>query len=696
MSLMKFVPARLMMKKILLALVALVFCLSLFAESERELLKKLPPQHRTWLTEEVVYIITPAEKEVFLQLGSDRERDTFISAFWKQRNPNPNLPENEYKKEHYRRIAYANNWFGKDSPGAGWRTEMGRTYITLGEPHQIERFENVNEIYPTIIWFYQGMATLGLPDSFSVVFFKQSGLGEYELYSPIKFGPQALLRDYAGDPNSYTDAYNQLIDIEPHVAAVSLSLISNEPVSNTPSLASDLLIREKIPQTPQRKVNNVYARNFLKYRGQVEVDYADNYIESSSQLTVARDRSGHYFIHYLIEPRRLSMEEYQGKFYTTIEISGNISDASGRMIAQLSRKVPIELSASQMSAIKDKLFSFQDMMPVIPGNWHITVFMKNLTTKEFTTMEKDFVIPAREKLEMSMLLLANRKADVTRIAAYKPFRFGNTHLLPSPRNDFIADDELTVFFQLHGLTPDLEKNGSVELSLFRREEKVLDKTLALAGLRSLPDVIETLPLKGYGAAYYTIKARLLDGGRKELLSESGDFFITPQPSLPRPWVVSVPTSADDFSSFLNELGRQHAQNRDLERAFPLLEQAYLKAPDNTRFGLDYCQLLLQKKEYAKAKAVALPQVEVKKRAEFALPLAQAHQALGEYAEAISQYADAITHFGANTNVFNQIGECFLKLGDSAEALKAWEKSLGLDPKQPRIREKVDALTKSGK
>jgi len=221
---------------------------------------------------------------VFLQLESDRERDTFISAFWKQRNPNPNLPENEFKKEHYRRIAYANNWFGKDSPAPGWRTDMGRIYITLGEPKSIERFENVNEIYPVIIWFYQGMAALGLPESFSVVFFKKDGFGEYELYSPIKFGPQALMRNYEGDPTKYTDAYNALLEIEPHVAIVSLSLISNEPISNTPSLASDLLIREKIPQAPQRKINNIYAKNFLKFKGQVEVDYADNYMESSSQL----------------------------------------------------------------------------------------------------------------------------------------------------------------------------------------------------------------------------------------------------------------------------------------------------------------------------------------------------------------------------------------------------------------------------
>jgi GWxTD domain-containing protein len=684
------------MKKMLLLFGVLVFCFSLPAVSEKELIKKLPPQHRIWLTEEVVYIITPSEKDVFLQLESDRERDTFISAFWKQRNPNPNLPENEFKKEHYRRIAYANNWFGKDSPAPGWRTDMGRIYITLGEPKSIERFENVTELYPVIIWFYQGMAELGLPESFSVVFFKQEGFGEYELYSPIKFGPQALMRNYAGDPSAYTDAYNSLIDIEPHVAMVSLSLITNEPISNTPSLASDLLIREKIPQTPQRKINNIYAKNFLKFKGQVEVDYADNYIESSSQLNVCRDRSGYYFIHYLIEPKRLSLEEYQGKCYTTIEISGNISDRSGKIISQLSRKIPIELSESQMSKVKDKLFSFQDMIPVIAGSYRITVFLKNLTTKEFTTMEKDFVIPAEEKLGMSQLLLANRKTDASAGAEFKPFLFNGSHLLPSPRNDFLVSDDLVIFFQLYGLNKDLMANGSLEFSIFRREEKIFSNERSLRDCASLPDVIEVLPLQGYPPAYYNIKVALLDSGKKEILSGNGDFYITPQPSLPRPWVLSVPTAAGDFSVFLNEMGRQYIQKGDLGQAQALLEAAYLKNPGNTRFGIDYCQILLQKKEYAKAKAIALPMVKEKARFEFTLPLGQACQGLGEFDEAIGQYAEYITRFGANINVFNQIGECYFQLGNTGEALKAWEKSLSLNPKQPLIKEKVDGLKKTSK
>jgi GWxTD domain-containing protein len=684
------------MKKMSVAFVVLALCFLVNAGSEKELIKKLPAKYRIWLTDEVVYIITSVEKDVFLQLESDRERDTFISAFWKQRNPNPNLPENEFKKEHYRRLAYANNWFGKDSPAPGWRTDMGRIYITLGEPHTIERYENENELYPTVVWFYQGMASKGLPDAFSVVFFKKDGLGEYELYSPIRFGPQALMRNYEGDSTSYQAAYYALREIEPQLAAVSLSLISGEPVGGTPSLASDLLIREKIPQTPQRTIKNIYANNFLKYKGQVEVDYADNFIESSSQLNVVRDPAGHYFIHYLIEPKRLSFEKYNEKYYTTIEISGNISDSAGKMLTQISRRVPLELTEDQMRKVKDKLFSFQDMIPVIAGSYHIVIFLKNLTTKEFTSMEKGFFIPAEEKLGISPLLLANRKVDAAGNAAIKPFLFSGSHLLPSPRNDFLAADDLVVFFQLHGLGADLQKNGSLEFSLFRSEEKVLSKTRALSECGSLPNVIETFPLQGYSPAYYNIKVTLLDTAKKEIGTESADFFITPQASLPRPWVVSIPTAAGDYSVFLNELGRQYVQVRDLERAQTLLESAYLKNPGHTSFGIDYCQLLLQKSEYAKTKAIALPMVKEKSRFEYEMSLAQACQGLAEFNDAIGYYADYITRFGANINIFNQIGECYFQLGNSGEALKAWGKSLSLNPKQPRIMEKVAGLKSESK
>src|SRR5690349_577198 len=102
--------------------------------------KNLPPTYRKWLTEEVPYIITDEEKEAFLNISSDEAREKFIDHFWAIRNPTPGAPINSYKEEIYRRIAYANQWYGHSKGDEGWRTDRGRVYITLGAPQQVGRY----------------------------------------------------------------------------------------------------------------------------------------------------------------------------------------------------------------------------------------------------------------------------------------------------------------------------------------------------------------------------------------------------------------------------------------------------------------------------------------------------------------------------------------------------------------------------
>src|SRR4030065_2241488 len=89
------------------------------------------PKQASWLAEEVVYIATEKEKSAFRRLETDRERDLFIEAFWKQRDPVPETPENEFREEHYRRIRYANANFGKGTSRPGWKTDRGRIHIIL-------------------------------------------------------------------------------------------------------------------------------------------------------------------------------------------------------------------------------------------------------------------------------------------------------------------------------------------------------------------------------------------------------------------------------------------------------------------------------------------------------------------------------------------------------------------------------------
>ncbi|MBL8230247.1 MAG: GWxTD domain-containing protein [Bryobacterales bacterium] len=103
---------------------------------------EIPQPYLKWLTEDVVYIIDKAEEAVYRKLTTNEEREMFIVQFWSRRDRTPGTPsENEFKEEHYRRIAYANQRFGSrgGEAVAGWKTDRGRVYIRLGPPDEIER-----------------------------------------------------------------------------------------------------------------------------------------------------------------------------------------------------------------------------------------------------------------------------------------------------------------------------------------------------------------------------------------------------------------------------------------------------------------------------------------------------------------------------------------------------------------------------
>jgi len=105
------------------------------AEDSR-LTAELETPYKKWLNQDVVYIISDEERKAFGRLTTDAERDQFIEQFWLRRDPTPNTPENEYREEHYRRIAYATESFSSGVPG--WKTDRGMIYIKYGPPDERE------------------------------------------------------------------------------------------------------------------------------------------------------------------------------------------------------------------------------------------------------------------------------------------------------------------------------------------------------------------------------------------------------------------------------------------------------------------------------------------------------------------------------------------------------------------------------
>jgi GWxTD domain-containing protein len=156
----------------------------------RKLEKELATPYKKWLEEEVPYIISDEERSAFLQLQTNEEREQFIEAFWQRRDPTPDTVENEFKEEHYRRIAYTNERFSSGIPG--WRTDRGRIYIIWGPPDSIESHSQGSQynrpmsegggqtsVYGFDDWNYHYMEGIG--QNITIEFVDPTGTGEYHI-----------------------------------------------------------------------------------------------------------------------------------------------------------------------------------------------------------------------------------------------------------------------------------------------------------------------------------------------------------------------------------------------------------------------------------------------------------------------------------------------------------------------------------
>lgn len=140
----------------------------------------LPNKYQRWLDEDVRWIITPEERAAFLRLSKDEDRDRFVEAFWLRRDPTPGTVENEFKEEHYRRIAYANVHFAHEIPG--WKTDRGRIYIVYGPPGQIKTESargSDNSVKPAEVWRYH--VIMGYGKDIDLKFVDICGCGDYRL-----------------------------------------------------------------------------------------------------------------------------------------------------------------------------------------------------------------------------------------------------------------------------------------------------------------------------------------------------------------------------------------------------------------------------------------------------------------------------------------------------------------------------------
>ena len=433
--------------------------------------KELPPRYRHWLNEEVNYIIDSNERREFLSLTTDVQRDSFIDAFWRIRNPDPSSAVNPYKEEHYKRLAYANERYGTIGRDDGWRTDRGRIYIILGPPKQVATYLSARNVRPMEIWFYQS-PSLALSPYFSLIFYKRSNGEDFSLYSPLSDGPVRLVTglEAMNDQKRSLDILRKSLGDE--VATTAVSLLPGEPVdlsgdTYAPGMSSDLLLSEiaGLPDNPvtQEKLN----RN--RTREHVTMSLLIGGQDATISYAVFRDAQGratlNYLMHSMLPDPRIVGKRADGTLHYDLALRTSVMTAENKPVYDQEDLLTGNLTEDQAEIAKKKTFGAEARVPLAPGSYTIVATLTNNLNQIATRQQVSVTVPefGSGKLAFSAPLAYASPAAVKDPSGQLPFSIAGLRFTPrGAQNVSIRQGErLPLVFQLW-LPPDADVPSAPE------------------------------------------------------------------------------------------------------------------------------------------------------------------------------------------------------------------------------------------
>jgi len=680
---------------------ALLAAVSL-ASAQKIAEKDLPAKYQDWL-HLVGYHIQPVEKDVFLQLRNDRDRDAFVETFWKQRDPTPGTPENEYQDELVKRFKYVNEFFGRGTTRPGWQTDMGRYHMILGPPQSIERFDATLGLVPAQAWSYYGDPRKELPPQFVLVFFQRGGVGEYKLYDPVSDGPSRLLQHQRdiGDPFDYEALYEKVYDISPTLAEYSLTRIPGDyGMAFGPSPRNALLLASII-ESPKKDVNPSYASHFLNLLGVVSTEYLTNYVECTASTALIRDpATGLRFLNFSMVPAAVNVDAYVPKdqFYCNFRVDVSLRVGES-IIFQYGREFPLYFPQSDWDRVRASGLAIEESFPVLEGKYRLNVLLTNTVGKQFSVLEQDIEVPADPPGPWINGPFLGYKFETYPRDVHIPFKVNDRKLVTDPKMTFARTDTIAVLFDLVNMTEDLFRGGSARISVRGLREAApvrKDYTIRLdaspfAKILSFP---QTIPAADLDPDYYDIVVELVGADGRTIDTKKGSFVVSPSPAVGHPIANAKGVSLANQFLYRYMLAQQAEKTGRPDAARALYEQAYQINPDYKEGLIMYAGFLNKVGDFGAALEV-VRKLETDEQRKFTYHVLRGQALMGQekYEEAVNEFVSANKLYNSDIAVLNGLGRCYFRLGRKAEALEALKASLSLDPKQDAVKKLIDEIQK---
>ncbi len=515
-------------------------------KQQKDLKQELKGPYKKWLDVDVRWIITDQEEKAFKSLSNDEEREAFIENFWQRRNPNPESPENEFREEHYRRFAYANEHFAAGKPG--WKTDRGHMYIAYGKPDSIDSHPSggsyqrpmeegggETSTFPFETWHYRYIEGIG--DNIDIEFVDTCQCGDYHM-TIDRSEKDALLHV----PGAGLTMYEQMgQSSKADRFKGGLENLGNGPLSSSQSSKQFDRLEQfaKLQAAPVIKFKDLesFMTEHKILTGPVfPFDVRTDFVKVTDDTVLVP-------ITLQIKNKDISFSIKDGVAKGVVNILGRVTTITGRVAQTFEDTVEVEEPSELMPKTLETSQIYWKALPLRPGHYRIDIAIKDVNNPDHVGIWAQGVVVPKfddENLAASSLILADKMERVpSKQLGTGSFIIGNTFIRPRVTDNratpasFHRDQKLNFWMQIYNLGIDDKSKQNAATVEYQIVDTDSNKTVLITSEDSKSispnsdqvTVEHSVPLTGLQPGKYRVTIKVNDSVTKQQIAESAPFTI---------------------------------------------------------------------------------------------------------------------------------------------------------------------------
>jgi GWxTD domain-containing protein len=519
---------------------------------------ELKGAYKSWLEQDVTYIISDEERKAFRTLSNDEERDAFIENFWLRRNPSPDSPENEFREEHYRRIAYANEHFAAGKPG--WKTDRGRIYIAWGPADSIESHPSggsyqrpmdegggSTSTFPFEQWHYRYLEGIG--ENVDLEFVDTCMCGDFH-FTIDRSEKDALLHVPGAGGTMYEDM-GKGSKADRFKNGIESLGVGPEGQGQQSKQFDRIELAAKIFTPPPVKFTDLdaFISEHKLLSGPVfPFDVRTDFVKVTESTVLVP-------ITLQMRNRDITFLTKEGVAKGVVNILGKVTTLTHKTVQTFEDTVEVTQPAELLEKSLDHQSVYWKALPLLPGLYRLDIAVKDVNNPDHMGYYgRSLEVPTYrdEKLGTSSLILADQMSTVdSHSIGSGNFVIGNTYIRPrvssstpsnpNPPVKFHRNQPLNFWMQVYNLTIDeatkssqatvtyqIVKTGAATASTPATDTVILEKQLDSKELGVHSDqmtVEKTLPIAGLEPGKYKVTIKVNDGISKQEIAQSAPFVV---------------------------------------------------------------------------------------------------------------------------------------------------------------------------